>query len=140
MRNLKFHSFRYILGYSMLHISVFAISFQTRWLNIFNPLWLWYGIWLSLLVVFIVILHTSENKKIYLLYFIFGSLFGFYFDIISFTFGYYSYPDFFMFKIFGLPLTMIFAEGFSITITMKVFEIVKKSFTRGFRALGRTKF
>lgn len=74
---------------------------------------------------FLVILHTSENKKIYLLYFIFGLLFGFYFDITSFTFGYYSYPDFFMFKIFGLPITMILAEGFSITITMKVFEIAK---------------
>ena len=76
-------------------------------------------------MVFLVILHSSENRKKDLLYFIFGMLFGFYFDITSFTFGYYSYPDFFMFKIFGLPITMTIAEGFSITITMKVFEIAK---------------
>ena len=86
---------------------------------------LWYGIWLILLVVFLVILRTSKIRKIYLLFFLFGMLFGFYFDIISFTFGYYSYPDFFLFKIFGLPLTMTIAEGFSIAITMKIFEIVK---------------
>ena len=57
-------------------------------------------------------------------------LFGFYFDITSFTFGYYSYPDFFLFKIFGLPITMIIAEGFSITITIKVFEIAINYITK----------
>ena len=58
-------------------------------------------------------------------------LFGFYFDITSFTFGYYSYPDFFVLKIFGLPISMTIAEGFSMTITIKVFEIAKNYITKG---------
>ena len=82
-------------------------------------------------MVFLVILQTAENRKKYLLYFVFGMLFGFYFDITSFTFGYYSYADFFLFKIFGLPITMTVAEGFSITITIKVFEITKNYITKG---------
>lgn len=76
-------------------------------------------------MVFVIILYESKNRKLFCLYFVCGMCFGFYFDIVSFTFGYYSYPDFFMFKIFGLPLTMIIAEGFSAAITMKVFDIAK---------------
>jgi hypothetical protein len=86
----------------------------------------WYGIWLSLLVVFVVIVHTSEHRTKYLVYCVCGMLFGFYFDITSFTFGYYSYPDFFVLKLFGLPITMTIAEGCSVTITIKIFELAKK--------------
>lgn len=87
---------------------------------------LWYGIWLILFMTFSIILYKTKNKKLYILYFIFGIIFGFYFDIVSFTFGYYSYPDFFPFKLFGLPISMVLAEGFSIVITIKIFEIVKR--------------
>jgi hypothetical protein len=77
-------------------------------------------------MAFSIILYKTKNKKLYILYFIFGIIFGFYFDIVSFTFGYYSYPDFFPFKLFGLPISMVLAEGFSIVITIKIFEIVKR--------------
>lgn len=90
-----------------------------------NSLLLWYGIWAALLAGFILILYKEKNRKLYFLYFIAGMIFGFCFDIVSFTYGYYSYPDFFPVKILGLPLSMTIAEGFSVAITIKLFEILK---------------
>ena len=96
----------------------------------FDNLLIWYGIWSILFFVFAVILYKAKNRKLYFLYFIFGMIFGFYFDIFSFTFGYYSYPNFFPLTIFGIPFTMIIAEGFSVVITINIFEITKSVLRR----------
>ncbi len=90
----------------------------------------WSGIWLVLLAAFMVILYKERDRKLYFLYFIFGMVLGFYFDIFSFTFGYYSYAGFFPVKIFGLPLSMTIAEGFAVVITIKIFEILKRILKR----------
>jgi len=57
-------------------------------------------------------------------------LFGFYFDVFSFMNGYYSYPDIFPVTIFGLPLSMTIAEGFSVVIVIRAFEL-GKGFLKG---------
>ena len=93
-----------------------------------NPL-IWYGIWLVLLAGFVFILYKEKRKRLYSAYFLTGMAFGFYFDFVSFTYGYYSYPDFYPVRMFGLPLSMTIAEGFSVAITMKLFEFARK-FTR----------
>ena len=54
-------------------------------------------------------------------------LFGFCFDVISVSQGYYTYPELFI-NIFGVPLTMTIAEGFSVAITVKLFETGKYLF------------
>jgi uncharacterized membrane protein YoaT (DUF817 family) len=95
-----------------------------------DSLFLWYGIFSVLLASFLFIIYKEKNRKLYLLYFLTGMAFGLYFDIVSFTSGYYSYPDFYPMKISGLPLSMTIAEGFSVAITMKLFELSGKRFTQ----------
>lgn len=87
---------------------------------------LWYGLFAVLLAAYLLIQLTVENKKKYFAYFVAGAVLGFYFDIVSFTSGYYSYPDFYKLKILGLPISMTLAEGFSVAITIYVFESLKK--------------
>lgn len=91
----------------------------------FDSLFLWSLIWISLFIVFLFILYKERDRKLYLIYFFFGMIFGFYFDFVSFTFGYYSYPDLYLFELFGIPLSMTIAEGFSVVITIKIFEKIK---------------
>lgn len=86
-----------------------------------NPEIMWYAISLVLLVVYLAIQILTKNKK-YFIYFILGSVFGFYFDYVSFVNGYYSYPNFYYFKLFGLPISMTLSEGFSVAILMYLFE------------------
>jgi len=85
--------------------------------------YVWLGIFIALLVVFLLCLWTTNRKRKYMVYFISGMLLGFYFDIVSFTNGYYTYPTIFPLTIIGLPLTMTIAEGFSVTIFMRGFEL-----------------
>lgn len=82
---------------------------------------LWYLFFVCIASVYGFILYTERNIK-YFWYFIFGCLFGFMFDILSFNFGYYNYPNFYSITIFGLPFTMTLAEGFSIAVSIYVFE------------------
>jgi hypothetical protein len=89
--------------------------------------YLWLGIFIVLLVVFLLCLRATNRKRKYMVYFFSGALLGFYFDIVSFTKGYYSYPNIFPLTIMGLPLSMTIAEGFSIVITMRIVEYVKSS-------------
>ena len=91
-----------------------------------DVLFYWSLIWLILFVAFFVILYTEKRKKLYFLYFIFGMIFGFYFDSISIISGYYSYPELFI-SVHGVPLSMTIAEGFSVVITIRIFEIVKSA-------------
>lgn len=86
---------------------------------------LWLGTWIILLIIFLIIVYRAKNRKLYLLYFIFGMAFGFYFDMVSFTLGYYSYPGFFPMKVLGLPLSMTIAEGFCVVIVIRIFEAAR---------------
>lgn len=87
--------------------------------------YLWLAVFAILLAAFALCMKTAKNRRKCWIYFISGMLLGFYFDIVSFTNGYYSYSSMFPITIFGLPLTMTIAEGFSVAITMRIFEIVK---------------
>ena len=86
---------------------------------------LWYGLFAVLLTAYLLIQFTVENKKKYFIYFMAGVILGFYFDIVSFMNGYYSYPDFYKFKILGLPFSMTLAEGFSVAIVIYLYESFK---------------
>ena len=90
-----------------------------------NGLLIWYTIFGILLSGFLFIMYREQKKKLYLAYFLTGMIFGFYFDVVSFANGYYSYPDFYPVKILGLPVTMTIAEGFSVAITIRLFEYAK---------------
>ncbi len=85
----------------------------------------WYLVFFGLLAGFLFVLIRTRDKK-YLLYSIVGSCLGFYADYISFTFGYYSYPSFYVFTILGLPFSMTLAEGFATAITVYTAEIFQK--------------
>lgn len=95
---------------------------------------LWIGIFCLLLFGYVYCIYTAKNKRAYTIYFLAGMGLGFYVDYISFTNGYYSYPAFYPFTVFGLPLTMTIAEGFATAITIRIFERVKSSL-KGFLAL-----
>lgn len=82
---------------------------------------LWWVVFLALLAWFLALIVT-KRRKIDWLYFLSGMVFGFYFDYLSFTNGYYSYPGFYGLTIAGIPLAMTIAEGFAIVITMDIFE------------------
>ena len=84
----------------------------------------WSGIFLVLLIVFLSILYKAKKRKMYLLLFIFGMVFGFYFDTLSVAMGYYSYAQLFL-KVFGVPLSMTIAEGFSVVIAVRIFEAAR---------------
>ena len=87
---------------------------------------MWHGLFVLLLLGYVIIQFAVKSKKRYFLYFISGCVLGFYFDIVSFANGYYSYPDFYRLKILGLPFSMTLAEGFSVAIAIYIFEFVKK--------------
>lgn len=91
----------------------------------FENIYLWYAVFLLLAAGFAFIVFRENDRKLYILYFVFGSLFGFYFDTISFSAGYYSYPPYYL-TLFGLPVSMTLAEGFSVAIAMKAAEALKK--------------
>lgn len=89
---------------------------------------LWYLIFAALFVGFLFIYSREKSKRRYLVIFVSGCVFGLYFDIVSFTNGWYSYPDFYVDKIFGLPFSMIIAEGFSVAIVVRLSEYFRKFF------------
>jgi len=89
-----------------------------------DTLLIWTGILAVLAAAFMIILYKENNRKLYLLYFFFGAIFGFYFDAVSVAQGYYSYPELFL-NLLGVPVTMTIAEGFSVAITIKIFEEAK---------------
>lgn len=87
---------------------------------------MWSAVWSGLLLVFLLIIFRTKDRKLYLLYFLFGMIFGFYFDAISVYFHYYTYADLF-FKVVGVPLSMTIAEGFAVVITVRLFEFPKET-------------
>ena len=92
-----------------------------------EPSLLWTMTWVSLFFIFLYIIYKENDKKLYLLYFLSGMVFGFYFDIVSLYMGYYSYPWFFPMYVFGIPISMTIAEGFSVVITIKIFQMLMHS-------------
>ena len=94
----------------------------------------WQILFAILLLAYLLIQFSVKNKVRYYAYFIGGMLFGFCFDIISFVQGYYSYPAFYNYTILGIPLSMTFAEGFSVVITIYIVTFLKKCYdTKSFR-------
>ena len=85
---------------------------------------IWITLFFTVMISYLSILYLVENKKKYFLYCAFGIIFGFYFDIVSYSNGYYTYPDFYKITILGLPLTMTLAEGFSVGIAIYLYSIV----------------
>ncbi len=81
----------------------------------------WYGMFAILLIAFLLILWKERDRR-WLYYMIAGSILGFFIDIVSFTYGYYTYPDFYLLPILGLPFSMTLAEGFSVAITIWLYE------------------
>ncbi|MBI2580659.1 hypothetical protein HYV85_02525 [Candidatus Woesearchaeota archaeon] len=84
----------------------------------------WYVFFIALLIGYFLILAIVKNKRAYVLYFVFGVLFGFYFDLFSVSQNYYTYNYYFP-SIFGVPLTVTLAEGFSVAITIYLYEFIK---------------
>ncbi|MBI3036974.1 hypothetical protein HYY73_04475 [Candidatus Woesearchaeota archaeon] len=85
----------------------------------------WYGLFAVLLLCYLAIQLTVKDRRRYFIYFLAGAVFGFYFDIFSFANGYYSYPDFYKLTLFGLPVSMTLAEGFSVAITIYLYEFIR---------------
>jgi len=80
----------------------------------------WFIIFGAITAAYLFCLLTAKNRRLYIAYAISGSLLGFCADYVSFTSGYYSYPDFFPITIMGLPLSMTIAEGFAAAITIRM--------------------
>lgn len=79
----------------------------------------WYLIFAAISAGFVFCLRDKKSRKRYLAYAFFGSMFGFFADLVSFLNGYYSYP-YYPVTVMGLPFSMTIAEGFSAAITIRV--------------------
>ena len=55
-----------------------------------DPLLIWTGIFAVLAAAFLTILYKEKDRKLFLLYFAFGAVFGFCFDAVSVAHGYYT--------------------------------------------------
>jgi len=86
----------------------------------------WYVLFIILLLGYLIIQFTVKDKKRYFIYFLCGIVLGFYFDIVSFTQGYYTYPGFYRITLLGLPFTMTLAEGFSVVICLYIIDFIRK--------------
>jgi len=91
-----------------------------------DPLTSWYLIFGAILVSFLTVIFRTKERRRYILYAVSGMALGFYFDIVSFTMGFYTYPEFYFITILGIPFSMTLAEGFSVAITIRIFEMVSE--------------
>lgn len=80
---------------------------------------LWYAFFIGVAVIFAAILIREQDPR-YVYFAIAGSVFGFILDGLNVFFGYYSFsiPA----QILGNPMTVTIAEGFSVVITIWLFE------------------
>ena len=90
----------------------------------FDAITVWTFIFIALMIAFSLIIFKSKYRKLYLLYFIFGMIFGFCFDSLSVFLNYYTYAELYL-NIIGVPITVTIAEGFAVVITIKIFEKIK---------------
>jgi hypothetical protein len=91
---------------------------------------------MALAAAYLAIMVGEGNRRMYLLYFIAGSLIGFYFDSISISQGFYSYTPY-GFTLLGMPVLITLGEGFAVAITVYVFEWLKGRFAGSGRGRGR---
>lgn len=91
--------------------------------DIINPQ-LWYIFFLLILLAYLLVIWKAKNKKKFLIFFLVGSIFGFYFDLVSVTQDYYSYHQYFS-SIYRVPLTVTIAEGGAVGIIIYLFEYLK---------------
>lgn len=89
-----------------------------------EPRLLWYGLFAALALSYFAVQLVTKDRK-YFVYFLSGAALGFYFDL-TFTSANCAYPDFYLFKVFVLPLSMIVAEGFAVAITMYLFFTIRR--------------
>jgi hypothetical protein len=75
------------------------------------------------------IVFKTKERRLYLLYFVAGSLIGFYFDSVSISQGFYSYTPYGP-LIFGMPILITLGEGFAVAITLFIFGWLMKRFAR----------
>jgi len=85
---------------------------------------LWYGIFIIIFLCYLFVMLKVKDKKKYFVYFLTGCFVGFYFDFISVSQGYYAYYQYFP-SIYGVPLTVTIAEGFSVSITIYLFNKIR---------------
>ncbi len=86
---------------------------------------LWYPLFVALGLGYLSLLRFAKERKRQLAYLIAGSLFGFYFDVVSVSQGYYVYANYFP-MIAGVPLTVTIAEGFSTAITIYLYTLLAR--------------
>ncbi len=80
---------------------------------------MWTAFFTVFAIAFILILWMERDFR-YVLYWVFGALFGFLFDITAVALGHYKYL--LPLQILGAPVTVTIAEGFCIAITVYIFE------------------
>ncbi len=84
----------------------------------------WYVFFVFILLTYFLILFKIKDKRRHIAYFIFGFLFGFYFDSVSVFQNYYAYHYYFP-SLLNVPLTVTIAEGCAVAITICLYEAVK---------------
>ena len=86
----------------------------------------WYAFFFLFLAAFLAIVHRERSIR-YVFYAVFGVIFGFFLDLPSVALDYYTYVDsYYLFMVFGVPMSMVLAEGFCAVITIYIYE--KRSF------------
>ncbi len=88
-----------------------------------SPMLFWYLSFFGSLSAFIFILYREKSAR-FISYAIFGALFGYFvFDVPSVALGYYTYVEsHYIFMVYGVPISMAFAEGFCVAITIYAYE------------------
>ncbi len=81
-------------------------------------------------MAYVAILYRTKDKRAYVGYFISGSLLGFVIDAVSVAQGYYAYVPFSIPTIFGVPVLTTLAEGFSVAITIYLFNVARTMYLK----------
>ena len=93
---------------------------------------LWYFTFIIILALYLIVMLKVKNKRRYLAYFLAGCFLGFYFDFISVIQNYYTYHPYPP-TLYGVPLTVTIAEGFSVVITIYLYEFLKTRWNKVLR-------
>ncbi|MFQ6009548.1 MAG: hypothetical protein ACE5J7_00270 [Candidatus Aenigmatarchaeota archaeon] len=80
---------------------------------------IWTGYVVASAIAFFLILLNEKDRR-WLYYAVSGTLFAFIFDATSVSLGYYTFTI--PFQVFGVPLTVLLAEAFSVCIPIFLFE------------------
>ena len=88
-----------------------------------DPLLFWYSCFSLFLVAFLFILYREKDAR-FLFYALLGALLGYFiFDVPSVALGYYTYVEkYYFLVVYGVPVSMVLAEGFCAAITIYMYE------------------